>query len=383
MDLPTVLIKSLNDYEDKPWEHFSISTTTHNYNNSVIQPSQRQKNIADYFNYGFDAHSWDIYCSNFKEKVKLINNRLSNEEKINYILKENQTEKSYLWSLPITLGGIGDYLKEDEDLNYFEINKREQAFPHIEFNKSTQVFNINLANQEKKHQLSKEEIKYLNDISGELNSFIKKTNSSRENSPKVCLQNNEIEDYRKDLLGEGNFNFGSIQKETQERNEIKNNLSMTSNMKIESDNKNEKENSLIYYNNIEKNSSSIDKNIYLNSSNNGKFPSNSNNSNNILKSINNLNSINTKDILRKKYNDKIAAATKENRKSSSSSVSSSCSRKKINYTKKKDSIKSIKTDTINNQILINSVCLKEKEILEQEKSMNFCLYFFYYLYYCI
>lgn len=98
-------------------------------------------NISDYFNYGYTHFTWKDVIVNFKTKIKALqssrNQLVYQNDYVNeYTLQENQNEKSYIWNLPIDMGGLGEYTENPCNINYFDRNsRRDQVTPPIEYNK--------------------------------------------------------------------------------------------------------------------------------------------------------------------------------------------------------------------------------------------------------
>lgn len=112
-----------------------------------------QTNSSEYFNYGFNHLTWAVHVKKFKDKVKEYS-----EYQFKHI-HEQQSENNYLWNLPLELGGLGDYLKNNENLNFIEM--RESNIPIIEFNKLIGYY-VSLPT-EKTHIVTQDELKKLID----------------------------------------------------------------------------------------------------------------------------------------------------------------------------------------------------------------------------
>lgn len=141
----------------------NLNNNAKNTNNTNNIGNTNTGNLSDYFNYGFSEHTWREYSQYYKSKIAALKESVPLEEFTRdylkeYTLQNNQNEKSYLWLLPIDLGGLDGYLKNKDNLNYFE-NRREAHIPQIEYNKINSHF-VNLPAQEIRSHI-KDNLKHL------------------------------------------------------------------------------------------------------------------------------------------------------------------------------------------------------------------------------
>lgn len=185
-----------------------------NVNGQLIPNMNFNPNLeaySEYFNYGYNPFTWNYKVEEFKEKIREIRKKLTEEEYkrdfINeYNLEESTNENFYLWNLPLELGGIGDYLKNTYYLNFFNTNKRGvENIPPIEYNKFNSHY-VNLPSLERGtiEKREKEEAKHSNaNLNANLNLNTKQETIGEKE--RVCKPTSPVSVSMKDKLNNTNF----------------------------------------------------------------------------------------------------------------------------------------------------------------------------------